>query len=84
MKRQIVNDELAKEIELHVNEVKTQVPVSDNMWVVFADEGISKSLNVIDGVIFKSDRIYVPDTMQKDMIENAHDGHLGREDQTKG
>ena len=38
MKRQIVNDELAKEIELHVNEVKAQVPVSDNMWVVFAEE----------------------------------------------
>ena len=103
MKSDIENSELTREIEIHVNEIKLQVPVSDNMWMMFAEEtqkhpemrnlkldiqngqisgkhdGISSKLHIIDGVIFKSNRIYVPVTMRKNMIERAHEGHLGRE-----
>ena len=41
--------------------------------------GIGDQLQVIDNVIFKSNRILVPTTMRLDMIYRAHEGHLGAE-----
>ena len=41
--------------------------------------GIRDKLQVLDNVIFKSNRILVPTTMRLDMIYRAHEGHLGAE-----
>ena len=91
------------QIEIHVNEIKAQIPVSDEMWEKLAREtendaildrlrleiqrgevskehsGISAQLSVINGVIFKGMRIYVPKIMRSDFMAKAHEGHLGRE-----
>jgi hypothetical protein len=96
-------DDLSKEVEFHVNEVKLQVPVSDSMWSIFKNEtdkdtrlcqlrdaiqegkilsefkSIQSKLSVLNGIIFMTNRVFVPESLRKQMLEKIHEGCLGRE-----
>ena len=93
---------LSDEIDMYVNEIREQVPVSDDMWLTFQretakdpellelkkgiesgkykqgqfDNSLRSRFHIIDGVIFMSNRIYVPKTLRDDMINRVHEGHL--------
>lgn len=39
----------------------------------------NEELSVIDGIIFKADKILIPKSMRKEMLGRIHEGHLGME-----
>jgi hypothetical protein len=44
-----------------------------------AFKGFSDELSESDGLLFKGEQLIVPKTMQNDMLQRLHQGHLGRD-----
>ena len=55
-------------------ETKSHAPVNTREYWDIRDE-----LSEIDGIIFKGDRIVVPPSQRKEMLERIHQEHMGRE-----
>ena len=60
-------------------ETKSQAPVNTQEYWHIRDE-----LSEIDGIIFKGDRIVVPPSQRKEMLERIHQGHMGIEKSKRG
>ena len=53
---------------------KDDVPQEVRAYTGFQDE-----LSENDGLLFKGEQLIVPKTLQKDMLQKIHEGHLGRD-----
>ena len=96
-------NEISDVLDLYVNEVIEQIPVSDEIWNKLRQETLSDPvlgslkhdieegtlkghfrslggrLHILKGVVFYSQRIFVPSSMRAEMITRVHEGHLGIE-----
>ena len=66
--------ELKETIKSGWPETKAQAPASIRVYW-----DVRSELSELDGIILKSERILVPSSMRKEMLERIHQGHMGIE-----
>jgi len=78
IKEATANDPSLKELKEMIKsgwpDTKSQTPPSIQVYWNVRDE-----LSEVDGVILKNERIVVPSSMRKEMLQRIHQGHMGIE-----
>jgi len=78
IKEATANDPSLKELKEMIKsgwpETKSQTPPSIQVYWNVRDE-----LSEVDGVILKNERIVVPSSLRKEMLQRIHQGHMGIE-----
>ena len=78
-------DELRMATQLDVN-LKTAIEQTMMGWPVYKQEvwlgaheffGVKGELSVCDGLLLRGDRIVIPYSMRREILDRIHDGHLG-------
>ena len=77
-KKETINDTILQKLqEFTINgwpDNKSNVPSELRPYYSLRSE-----ITVVNGLLFKNDRIIVPTSMRKEMKERIHEGHLGQE-----
>ena len=80
-KRQEIREATEKEMQLLKNTIlegwpahKHEVHKDIRQYFQYNEE-----LSIIDGMIFKADKVVIPPSLRKEMLSRIHEGHLGME-----
>ncbi|CAK9291829.1 unnamed protein product [Gordionus sp. m RMFG-2023] len=69
-----IRDETLKDMELKqvINDIKNNRPIMNNIY-----KNIELELSIIKDCLYKSNRIIIPSSMRKNILQSLHEGHLG-------